>query len=288
MRTADDFHDYTLLDCSGGEKLERWGDVVLVRPDPQIIWNSPRAHPLWERADGRYIRSREGGGAWEFRRALPERWPIRYRDLCFGVRPTGFKHLGLFPEQAPNWAFLIDAVGAAPKPFRMLNLFGYTGAATLAAAAAGAEVTHVDAARGMVDWARDNAALSGLSDRPVRWIVDDAAKYLQREARRGSRYHGVVLDPPSYGRGPGGEVWKLEDQIYPLLRQVRAVLADRPLFVVLSTYTAGLSAGTMQYLLSDAMAGLGGRCAAEELGIPVDGTDRFLPCGSTAIWQASY
>ena len=217
MRYTKDWKDYELLDCSGGERLERWGNVVLIRPDPQVIWNTPKEHPLWHRADARYIRSKEGGGHWECRRQLPEAWNINYKDLQFKISPTGFKHTGLFPEQAVNWDMMREKITGAGRSVKVLNLFAYTGGATLAAASAGASVCHVDAAKGMVHWARENAELSSLAERPIRWIVDDCAKFVEREIRRGNTYDAIIMDPPSYGRGPGGEVWKLEDQIYDLV-----------------------------------------------------------------------
>lgn len=217
MRIADQWKDYEIIDTSKGEKLERWGDVLLIRPDPQIIWNTPKTHPAWKKADARYIRSNAGGGRWQNRTLDQKEWKIRYGGLTFKVSPTGFKHTGLFPEQAVNWDFMAGKIRAANRPVKVLNLFAYTGGATLACAEAGASVCHVDASKGMVAWARENAALSGLGDKPIRWIVDDCKKFVEREIRRGNRYDGILMDPPSYGRGPGGEVWKLEEQIYELL-----------------------------------------------------------------------
>ena len=285
MRAISGFTDYELLDCSAGEKLERWGDVLLIRPDPQIIWNTPREDPRWHSAHARYHRSSSGGGQWETYRAVPPVWHVHYRDLTFALKPMGFKHTGLFPEQAVNWDLMAALLRHRPGA-RVLNLFGYTGAATLACAAAGAQVTHVDASKGMVAWARDNAAASGLSDRPVRWLVDDCVKFVRREIRRGSRYDGIVMDPPSYGRGPGGEVWKLEDQIYDLLTLCRELLSDDPLFFLLNSYTAGLSPSVMKYLVSTVIAkDRGGEVACDEIGIPVTASGLVLPCGNTAVWQ---
>ena len=249
MRYTKDWKDYELLDCSGGERLERWGNVVLIRPDPQVIWNTPKDHPFWHKADARYIRSKEGGGHWECRRKLPEAWNIGYKDLEFKISPTGFKHTGLFPEQAVNWDMMREKISGAGRSIKVLNLFAYTGGATLAAASAGAAVCHVDAAKGMVHWARENAELSSLAEKPVRWIVDDCAKFVEREIRRGNTYDAIIMDPPSYGRGPGGEVWKLEDQIYDLVKLCTGVLSDEPLFFLLNSYTTGLSASTMAYVL---------------------------------------
>lgn len=284
MRISDKWTDYELIDTSDGERLERWGDVTLIRPDPQIIWKNAAEAEEWNSAHARYIRSDKGGGAWDFRRKLPESWKISYGDLTFMVKPTGFKHTGLFPEQAVNWDYCGDIIRAAARPVNVLNLFAYTGGATLACAAAGASVCHCDAVKGMVDWARTNANLSGLSDKPIRWIVDDAIKFIRREIRRGTRYDGVILDPPSYGRGTNGEMWKLEDSIYGLMEDITALLSDKPLFVLLNSYTTGLSASVMSYLLQMTI----GRkfdieVISEEIGLPVKQTGMPLPCGSTAI-----
>lgn len=285
MRFTKDWQDYELLDCSGGERLERWGKVVLIRPDPQVIWNTPKEHPYWHRADARYVRSREGGGHWECRRQLPEAWNINYKDLQFKISPTGFKHTGLFPEQAVNWDMIREKIAGAGRNVKVLNLFAYTGGATLAAASAGASVCHVDAAKGMVHWARENAELSSLAEKPVRWIVDDCAKFVEREIRRGNTYDAIIMDPPSYGRGPGGEVWKLEEQIYDLVKLCTGVLSDDPLFFLLNSYTTGLSASTMAYVLGVNMQKFGGSVSAEEIGLPVTATGMTLPCGSSAVWS---
>ena len=288
MRFTKDWKDYELLDCSEGERLERWGKVILIRPDPQIIWNTPKEHPMWKHADARYVRSSQGGGHWEFRRELPEFWKINYKDLTFKISPTGFKHTGLFPEQAVNWDMMREKIKAAKaegRDIRVLNLFAYTGGATVAAASAGASVCHVDAAKGMVHWARENAELSSLNEKPVRWIVDDCKKFVEREIRRGSKYDAVILDPPSYGRGPGGEIWKLEEHVFELVSLVAEVLTDDPLFVLLNSYTTGLSASTMAYVLGSAMKKFGGKVEAEEIGLPVTQSGMALPCGSSAIWS---
>ena len=285
MRYTKDWKDYELLDCSGGERLERWGNVVLIRPDPQVIWNTPKEHPLWHRADARYVRSKEGGGHWECRRQLPEAWNINYKDLQFKISPTGFKHTGLFPEQAVNWDMMRENITGAGRSIKVLNLFAYTGGATLAAASAGASVCHVDAAKGMVHWARENAELSSLAERPIRWIVDDCAKFVEREIRRGNTYDAIIMDPPSYGRGRGGEVWKLEDQIYDLVKLCTGVLSDEPLFFLLNSYTTGLSASAMAYVLGVNMQKFGGGVSAEEIGLPVTASGMVLPCGSSAIWS---
>lgn len=288
MRYTKDWKDYELLDCSGGERLERWGKVILIRPDPQVIWNTPKEHPMWKHADARYVRSSAGGGHWEYRRELPEFWKINYKDLTFKISPTGFKHTGLFPEQAVNWDMMREKISAAKeqgREVRVLNLFAYTGGATLAAASAGASVCHVDAAKGMVHWARENAELSGLNEKPVRWIIDDCKKFVEREIRRGSKYDAVILDPPSYGRGPGGEVWKLEEHIYELIEIITGVLSEEPLFILLNSYTTGLSASTMAYVLGANMKKFGGKVTAEEIGLPVTQSGMVLPCGSSAIWM---
>lgn len=284
MRLSDKWKDYELLDCSDGERLERWGDVILIRPDPQIIWKDSQTAPEWNTAHARYIRSDKGGGAWDYRRKLPESWQINYRDLTFLVKPTGFKHTGLFPEQAVNWDYCTELIKGANRPINVLNLFAYTGGATLACAAAGASVCHCDAVKGMVDWARTNAKLSNLADKPIRWIVDDANKFIKREIRRGTRYDGIILDPPSYGRGTNGEMWKLEDSIFGLMQDITELLSDKPLFLLLNSYTTGLSASVMSYLLQMTV---GKRfdidIISEEIGIPVKQTGMPLPCGSTAV-----
>ena len=286
MRAAENWKDYELIDTSGGERLERWGTVTLIRPDPQVIWETAKKDPRWQHADAHYLRSRSGGGHWEVNRPVPEGWLVHYGDLTFRLKTMGFKHTGLFPEQAVNWDFTRRLIEKAGRPIRVLNLFGYTGAATLACMAAGAHVTHVDASRGMVNWARENAAASGLGDRPVRWLVDDCLKFVQREQRRGSRYDGIIMDPPSYGRGPGGEVWKLEEQLHGLLDAIVPILSDDPLFFLLNSYSAGLSPSVMQYMLSVQMKKrFGGQVSADEIGLPVTSTGLILPCGSTAIWQ---
>ncbi len=284
MRTAN-WKDYELIDTSGGERLERWGNVILIRPDPQIIWNTPKKSPLWKQANARYSRSQTGGGSWQNFKSVPAMWKIGYDGLTFQLKTMGFKHTGIFPEQAVNWDFAMEKIRTANRPVKVLNLFGYTGAATLACLKAGAQVCHVDASKGMVSWARENAATSGLADRPVRWIVDDCMKFVQREQRRGNTYDGIIMDPPSYGRGPNGEVWKLEEQLYSLVEQCVPVLSDNPLFFILNSYTTGLSPAVMEYLLG-VMIGTkhGGSVSSSEIGLPVIETGLTLPCGSTAIW----
>ena len=287
MRAAAEWKDYELLDASSGERLERWGDILLIRPDPQVIWQTPRKDPRWRQAHARYHRSNTGGGQWERLRPIPDSWQIRYRQLTFALKPMGFKHNGLFPEQAVNWDLMTGLIREAGRPIRVLNLFGYTGAATLACVAAGAHVTHVDAAKGMVAWGRENAALSGLIDRPMRWLVDDCGKFVQREQRRGNRYDAILMDPPSYGRGPGGEIWKLEEQIYPFVAECVKLLSDRPLFFLINSYTTGLSPSVMRYVLGSLLpAGIGGTLSADEIGLPVTDSGLILPCGATAVWHA--
>ena len=286
MWIADGWKDYELLDCGGGEKLERWGDQILVRPDPQAIWESDRKNRGWRTANARYSRSSTGGGHWD-KNKLPENWPIAYKNLRFQVKPMNFKHTGLFPEQAANWDFAMDQIRRAGRPIRVLNLFAYTGGATVACAKAGASVCHVDASKGIVAWARENAAESRLADKPIRWIVDDCTKFVAREARRGSRYDAIIMDPPSYGRGPGGEVWKLENCIYDLIEQCTQVLSDEPLFVAVNSYTTGLSPAVMEYILKTLLCPeKGGKTSCDEIGLPVSSTGGVVPCGATAFWLA--
>lgn len=285
MWIAEGWKDYELIDCSGGEKLERWGGYTLVRPDPQAIWQTPRRDPRWKGCDGKYTRSESGGGAWDKRR-LPQSWQIGYGELRFNVKPMNFKHTGIFPEQAANWAYIMRSIRAAGRPVSVLNLFAYTGAATVAALRAGASVCHVDAAKGMVAWAKENAAASGVADRPVRWIVDDCAKFVEREIRRGRRYDAVIMDPPSYGRGPGGEIWKLEDNVYDLIALTAQVLTDDPLFFAVNSYTEGLSPAVMEYIVKTTLCPVhGGHTHCDEIGLPVSATGGVVPCGATAIWE---
>ena len=285
MRAATRWKDYELIDAADGERLERWGDILLIRPDPQILWKTPRRSPLWNKAHARYHRSHTGGGQWERLKPLPDVWEIGYGSLRFRLKPMGFKHTGLFPEQAVNWDAMSAWIREAGRPIRVLNLFGYTGGATLACTAAGAHVTHVDASKGMVAWGRENAAASGLADRPMRWLVDDCGKCVQREQRRGNTYDAILMDPPSYGRGPGGEVWKLEEQIYDLVEQCAALLSDRPLFFAINSYTTGLSPSVMQYILGTLVSPKhAGVLSADEIGLPVTQSGLVLPCGATALW----
>ena len=284
MWIADQWKDYEVIDTSGGEKLERWGKYTLVRPDPQVIWNTPRTDRRWKSYDGRYARSASGGGKWSENR-LPEHWQVGYGDLTFQVKPMNFKHTGIFPEQAVNWDFEMEKIRGAGRHVSVLNLFAYTGGATLAAAAAGASVCHVDAARGMVAWARENAKASGLAEAPIRWIVDDCAKFVEREIKRGRRYDAIIMDPPSYGRGHSGEIWKLEKDLYPFLELVVGVLSEDPLFVLINSYTTGLAPSVLGYLLGTLVSKkYGGQIACDELGLPVTASGLNLPCGSTGRW----
>lgn len=287
MWSSDHWQDYEILDTSDGEKLERWGDYILVRPDPQVIWNTPRTDSRWKHPDARYSRSSSGGGQWSHH-TLPERWQIHYGALTFYVKPMNFKHTGIFPEQANNWEFIDRKIRAAGRPVNVLNLFAYTGGATLAAAAAGASVCHVDAAKGMVSWARENARVSGLDQCPIRWIVDDCSRFVEREIRRGRRYDAVIMDPPSYGRGPSGEIWKLEKNLFAFVQLVSGVLTDNPLFVIINSYTTGLAPSVTGYLLDSIVSKkYGGHTECDELGLPVSSSGLYLPCGSTGRWSGA-
>ncbi len=286
MWIADNWKDYELLDASNGERLERWGQHILVRPDPQIIWKTPRVAPAWKRPEGRYSRSHTGGGSWD-RGELPASWDIRYGSLTFHVKPMNFKHTGLFPEQAANWDWMQKKIREANRPIRVLNLFAYTGGASVACLAAGASVCHVDAAKGMVAWAKDNAAASGLSGAGVRWIVDDCAKFVEREIRRGHKYDAIIMDPPSYGRGPGGEVWKLEVNLWDFVSLCSGVLSDDALFVLINSYTTGLAPSVLSYITDSIFtARRGGSSCAGELGLPVTQSGLVLPCGASCRWEA--
>ena len=278
MYTADNWKDYEVLDTAHGEKLERWGNVLLRRPDPQVIWKKEGNPALWKKADGFYHRSKSGGGSWEFSKKLPDRWQISYGKLKFFVRPTGFKHTGLFPEQAVNWDYIGKKISGETRKINVLNLFAYTGGATLAAAAAGADVVHIDASKGMVSWAKENLELSGLRDRYVRFIVDDCEKFVAREIKRGHFYDGIIMDPPSYGRGPGGEMWKMEYKIYDLVKLCSNLLSDNPLFFIINSYTTGLAPTVIKNIISLALSE---KAEAEEIGLPVTSSGIFLPCGAT-------
>ena len=289
MRAAQ-WQDYELLDTLDGERLERWGDVLLIRPDPQILWSGEKKDPRWGQAHARYQRSSSGGGKWQNYKKVPPVWKIHWNGLTFRLKTMGFKHTGIFPEQAVNWEFAMEKIRQAGRPpedpVRVLNLFGYTGAATLACMKAGAVVTHVDASKGMVQWARENAKSSGLEDAPIRWIVDDCGKFVEREIRRGRKYDAIIMDPPSYGRGPTGEVWKLEENLYPFVELVSGVLSDDPLFIILNSYTTGLAPSVVTYILETVISKkFGGHTVSDELGLPVTQTGLVLPCGATGRWS---
>ncbi|BDF67991.1 SAM-dependent methyltransferase [Oscillospiraceae bacterium] len=286
MWISERWKDYELIDCGGGEKLERWGKYILVRPDPQAIWNTPRTDPRWRKPDARYARSATGGGQWA-KKDVPERWTVDYGELTFNIKPMNFKHTGLFPEQAANWDFCQKAIRSAGRPINVLNLFAYTGGATVACAAAGASVCHVDAAKGMVAWAKENARSSGLEERPIRWIVDDCGKFAEREIRRGRTYDGIIMDPPSYGRGPSGEIWKLEENLWPFVEMVSKLLSDEPLFFLINSYTTGLAPSVLTYILETLVTKrYGGHTESQELGLAVSSNGLALPCGATGRWLA--
>lgn len=285
MWIAENWKDYEVIDCSRGEKLERWGDYLLVRPDPQVLWDLPRNNPAWKKKNGHYHRSSKGGGEWEFFN-LPEQWDIHYQELTFHLKPFSFKHTGLFPEQAVNWDWFSALIREAGRPIKVLNLFAYTGGATCAAAKAGAAVTHVDASKGMVTWAKENARSSGLEDAPIRWIVDDCVKFVEREIRRGNRYDAIIMDPPSYGRGPKGETWKIEEKIHPFIQLCVQLLSDTPLFMLVNSYTTGLAPAVLTYMLaSEVIPKFNGSIEAQEIGLPVRESGLILPCGAAGRWS---
>lgn len=284
MWVANNWNDYEVIDCSDGEKLERWGEYLLVRPDPQVIWNTEKSHYGWKKMNGHYHRSTKGGGEWEFFN-LPEQWSINYKSLKFQLKPFSFKHTGLFPEQAVNWDWFSEKIQNAGRSVKVLNLFAYTGGATLAAAAAGAFVTHVDASKGMVGWAKENAKASGLSEAPIRWLVDDCVKFVEREIRRGNKYDGIIMDPPSYGRGPKGEIWKIEASIYDFIGLCTQILSDEPLFFLINSYTTGLAPSVLSYMIStEIVKKFGGKAVSDEIGLPVASTGLILPCGASGRW----
>ncbi len=286
MWIADGWKDYEVIDCSDGEKLERWGKYTLLRPDPQVLWSTPKKNPAWNKLNGHYHRSNKGGGEWEFF-SLPKQWTINYRDLTFNLKPFSFKHTGLFPEQAANWDWFSELIKNSPKKdIKVLNLFAYTGGATCAAAKAGAAVTHVDASKGMVTWAKENAASSGLADAPIRWIVDDCVKFVEREIRRGNKYDAIIMDPPSYGRGPKGEIWKIEEKIHSFINLCSQLLCDKPLFFLVNSYTTGLAPAVLTYMIStEVKSKFGGHVVSDEIGLPVTETGLVLPCGAAGRWQ---
>lgn len=286
MWIADQWKDYEVIDTSCGEKLERWGSYILLRPDPQVIWKTAKNVPEWNRLNGHYHRSSKGGGEWEFFK-LPEEWTISYKELNFRLKPFSFKHTGLFPEQAVNWDWFGEKIRNANRPVKVLNLFAYTGGATLAAASAGASVTHVDASKGMVTWAKENAAASHLSDAPIRWLVDDCVKFVEREIRRGNKYNGIIMDPPSYGRGPKGEIWKIEESIYPFVELCSQLLSDDALFFLINSYTTGLQPAVLSYMLNTVIQKKrGGQVLSSEIGLPVSSNGLVLPCGASGRWFA--
>lgn len=287
MRFSSAWQDYALLDCTMGERLEKWGEYILIRPDPEVIWNTPRDDKLWSRADARYVRSSAGGGAWQYmNKKMPQSWHIVYEDMTFTVKTMGFKHTGVFPEQACNWDLLRRVIKRAGRPVRVLNLFAYTGCATCAALSAGASCVHVDASKGITELAKENAAQSGLNGGNVRFFVDDCFKLVEREKRRGNRYEVIIMDPPSYGRGPSGEVWKLEDRVYDLVGACRELVADDALLFMVNSYTTGISPSSMEYILGSVLKkDLGGEVRADEIGIPVKSSGLILPSGGTAVWS---
>ena len=293
MFIADNWKEYTVIDTSNGEKLEKWGDYTLVRPDPQVIWNTPKTESGWKRMNAHYHRSTKGGGEWEFF-DLPQQWQIHYnspsfeQELTFNLKPFSFKHTGVFPEQAANWDWfgkLISDKVKSGQPVKVLNLFAYTGGATLACAAAGASVTHVDASKGIVAWAKENATSSGLIDKPIRWIVDDCVKFVEREIRRGNHYDAIIMDPPSYGRGPKGEIWKIEEAIHPLVQKCVQLLSDKPLFFLINSYTTGLQPAVLSYMLNTELKGFEGTVDSQEVGLPVTSNGLVLPCGASGRFQ---
>ena len=285
MWIADQWKDYEVIDTCSGEKCERWGDYILVRPDPQVIWDTGHDNPAWKKKNGHYHRSNKGGGEWEFRN-LPKEWTIQYRDLTFNLKPFSFKHTGLFPEQAVNWDWCAEKIKNAGRPVKVLNLFAYTGGATISAAKAGAAVTHVDASKGMVGWAKENAVASGLADAPIRWLVDDCVKFVEREIRRGNTYDGIIMDPPSYGRGPKGEIWKIEESIYPFIELTAKLLKKDSIFFLINSYTTGLQPAVLSYMINTAIVSkFGGKVEAEEIGLPVSSNGLVLPCGARGRWS---
>ena len=289
MWICKDWIDYKVLDLSGGEKLEDWNGYRLVRPDPQVIWERREFPDMWKSYHGRYHRSNKGGGNWEFVKRVPDRWYVEFAPLGlkFNIKPMGFKHTGLFPEQAINWLWFSDLIKNANRPINVLNLFAYTGGATAAAAAAGASVAHIDSSKGMVTWAKENLTSSGLSDRPVRYIVDDVIKFVEREIRRGKKYDAIIMDPPSYGRGPNGEVWKLEDELFPLVEKCMQVLSDEPLFFLINSYATGLAPTVLSDILKmTVVKKYGGTAEADEVGLPVENSSLILPCGASGRWQS--
>ena len=282
MWIADEWKDYECIDTANGEKLERWGDIILCRPDPQVIWDEKADAPMWKKADAHYHRSSSGGGKWEYKKTIPEQWTVNYKNLTFNIKPMGFKHTGLFPEQAVNWDYMMDKIRKRGSA-KVLNLFAYTGGATVACAKAGANVTHVDASKGMVQWAKENARSSGLADAPIRYLVDDCMKFVEREIRRGNHYDAIIMDPPSYGRGPGGEVWKIEESICAFVRKCALLLSDEPLFFIINSYTTGLAPTVLTNLMQMCLPE--GKIESSEIGLKITASSMVLPCGATGRWE---
>ena len=286
MNIANNWNDYKILDMADGQKLERWGDVILARPDPQIIWKEKTYSEKWKNINATYHRSKTGGGAWEYKKKMPNQWQIKYKELTFNIKPMGFKHTGLFPEQAVNWDWMMDKIKKANRDIKVLNLFAYTGGATVACAAAGASVCHVDSSKGMVTWAKENIASSGLAERPVRYIVDDVVKFVNREIRRGNKYDAIIMDPPSYGRGANGEVWQFEDNIYDLVDLCTKVLSDKPLFFLINSYTTGISSKVLENILNLTVSkNYKGKVSSGEVGLPMENSNLVLPCGIFGRWE---
>lgn len=285
MNIAENWKDYEILDMANGEKLERWGDILLIRPDPQIIWKDKSYPELWNKANARYARSSTGGGAWEYKKKVPENWQVKYKDLTFNIKPMGFKHTGLFPEQAVNWDWMMNKIKNAGRPIKVLNLFAYTGGASVACSSAGAAVTHVDSSKGMVTWAKENLVSSGIGDRPVRFLVDDVTKFVQREIRRGNKYDAIIMDPPSYGRGKNGEVWQFENNIADLVELCKEVLSDKPLFFLINSYTTGISSKVLENILLLNLKMKNGKISSGEVGLPMKDSRLVLPCGIYGRWE---
>lgn len=289
LRISEEWNDYQCLDAGNGEKLENWNGVILRRPDPQAIWTVDKENLKWKKVDGHYFRSNKGGGEWKFYKKLPKYWTIQYKELTFKISPTNFKHTGLFPEQAVNWDFMMQKIRNSGRKIKVLNLFAYTGGATMACSKAGADVVHVDASKGMTEWAKENMRLSGLEDHFIRFIVDDCLKFVEREYRRGNKYDAIVMDPPSYGRGPNGEVWKFEDSIYTLIHACMKILSDEPLFVLINSYTTGISSIVLENILKTTLLPLypNGVVDAGEVGLPIVKDHLILPCGIYGRWQSN-
>ena len=286
MEVANKWQDYEILDMANGEKLERWGNITLIRPDPQIIWKEKTFPEKWKKADARYVRSSTGGGSWTYKNQVPKSWKITYKDLTFNIKPMGFKHTGIFPEQAVNWDWMMNKIKGSKREIKVLNLFAYTGGATVACLKAGASVCHVDSSKGMCEWAKENVATSGLKDRPVRFLIDDVVKFVNREIRRGNKYDGIIMDPPSYGRGANGEVWKFEENIAPLIELCMNVLSDKPLFFLINSYTTGISSQVLENLLRiNIPKRVNGKFSNGEIGLPMTNSKLILPCGIYGRWE---